>query len=146
LLQLADGDELLHVQQEAGFDECLVADKRTIIDLVINDLIPHDSDMDNVKHELGATNCQVTACEFSESETVVLGIRQETIDDCKVLTKMPCQEEDTQLVEQVVSGVAAVSKGPAHVLFDEISPNEMATTHLEEDTRTGQKGVLPPRD
>jgi hypothetical protein len=30
-----------------------------------------------------------------------------------------------------VSGVVAVSKGSAHVLFDEISPN--ATTHLEKD-------------
>jgi hypothetical protein len=114
LLQVADGDELVHVQQEAGFDECLVADKRATIDLVINDLIPHDSDMDNVKHELAATNCQVSACEFSESETIALGIRQETIDACKVFTEMPCQE-DTQLVEQVMSRVATVSKGPAHV-------------------------------
>ena len=39
-------DELLHEQKEAGFDECLVADKKGIIALVITDLIPHDSDMD----------------------------------------------------------------------------------------------------
>lgn len=46
LLQLANGDELLHVPQETGFDECLVADNKPLIDLVINDLISHDSDMD----------------------------------------------------------------------------------------------------
>jgi hypothetical protein len=89
------------------------------------------TDMDHVKHELGAAGSQVSACAFSE--TIVLEIRQETIDACNVLTERLCQEEDTkQLVEQVVSGIAAVSEGPVHVLFDQISPNEMATTHLEQ--------------
>jgi len=62
----------------------------------------------------------------------VLEIRHETIEACKVLTEMPCQEDTQQLVEQVMPGVHAVSKGPSHVFFDEISPNEMATTHLEQ--------------
>ncbi|CAD6246662.1 unnamed protein product [Miscanthus lutarioriparius] len=90
------------------------------------------TDVDHVKHALGATSCQVSACEFSESETVVLEIRHETIEACKVLTEMPCQEDTQQLVEQVMPGVHAVSKGHSHVFFDEISPNEMATTHLEQ--------------
>ena len=49
------------------------------------------TEVDNVKHELGASNCQVSECQLSEP--VVLEIRQETIDDCKILTEMPCQED-----------------------------------------------------
>jgi len=64
------------------------------------------TNVDHVTRELGATSCQVTACEFSE--TVVLEIKQETIDACTVLTEMPCQEDDTQLVEQVVSHVTGL--------------------------------------
>ncbi|CAD6269096.1 unnamed protein product [Miscanthus lutarioriparius] len=42
------------------------------------------------------------------------------------------QVDTQQLVEQVVFGVAVVSNGPAHVLFDEISLKEMDATHLEQ--------------
>jgi len=45
LLHNLDSQDAL-VQHEAQFDESLVSDNRAIVDLVINDLIPHDSDMD----------------------------------------------------------------------------------------------------
>ena len=41
------------------------------------------------------------------------------------------------LAEQVMFGVT-VSGGPAYVLFDEMSPKEMATTHLY------QAAFMPP--
>lgn len=36
----------LHEQQKAEYDECLVADTKATIDLVINDLLTDDNDMD----------------------------------------------------------------------------------------------------
>ena len=48
----------------------------------------------------------------------------------RVFEGMPLEEDTQPLAEQVMFGVAVVSRGPAYVLFDEMSPKEMATTHL----------------
>lgn len=51
---------------------------------------------------------------------------------------MPLEEDTQPLADQVMFGVAVVSRGPAYVLFNEMSPKEMATTHLY------QAAFMPP--
>jgi hypothetical protein len=55
----------------------------------------------------------------------------------RVFEGMPLEEDTQPLAEQVMFGVT-VSGGPAYVLFNEMSPKEMATAHLY------QADFMPP--